>query len=347
MEDKVVLKDWECYPNFLCVGIEGLESKTKTLFEVSDEKDDREKLYKFYSTFSGYFITFNGIFYDNVLAAYFIMNYKRLSKLSKENFLLEMKEFSNKIIAGDEYFDQVKMYKWYKRKWTDIDLFMYWSKLLRQSKQISLKALGVQLGYPVIQELPFYHASLLTNEQLPVVREYNTKHDLGILRMLAERMMEDIGQRKAAIKSFGFRKDCYSWDGVKLGLNILVKEYCDEYGLDSEDVKTRRTLFPSEGIKLKDIIFDTIAFTKTEEKVREITDSEGTVKECNSFHTLLQDLKRTTVFSTNDLSYTVTIKDLRYDVKSGGLHSFHLNEKVFPDLTKVIYRDADVIKLAS
>ncbi len=48
------------------------------------------------------------------------------------------------------------------------------------------------------------------------------------------------------------------------------------------------------------------------------------------------------MFSTNDLSYTVIIKDLRYDVKSGGLHSFHLNEKIFPDLTKVIYRDADV-----
>lgn len=342
IEDKVLLGDIESYPNFFMLGVKGFMSKETVTFEISEERNDLKQLCTFLTSYSGVWITFNGIGYDNIVLMYIRDNYKLLSKMSVEESSYAIKQISNKAINSDDNFDDIKWYKWAKKRWTDIDLLMYWSKMLRKGKQLSLKALGIQLGYPVIQELPYHHNSYLSTDELPVLRNYNTQHDLGILEMLTNKMMEDIGQRKAAINAFGFGKECYSWDGVKLGLKILIKEYCNEYGVNEDDIWELRTPFPLEGIKLSDVIFDKISFKPTVEKIITTIEEKKEVKNCNSFYTLFEDLKRTTVFSTKDLSYTVMVDGLRYDVKSGGLHSKHENEKIYPDLKRFLYRDADV-----
>ncbi len=73
-----------------------------------------------------------------------------------EDYLQKLKDWSDYIINNDFWWhdQELKKYK-YQNKWLDIDLFLYWSKLLRLSKKLSLKGLAIQLNYPVVQELPF------------------------------------------------------------------------------------------------------------------------------------------------------------------------------------------------
>ncbi len=337
------LLDIEVYPNFFFIGVRDYRENTVLEFEVSEYVDDRQRIFDTFSKFNGFLVTFNGIHYDNVVINYIVKDYSKLKDLPAKEFLLKVKEFSNKVIDSDNNFDDIKYYKWFKKKWTDIDLFLYWSKMLRMSKKISLKSLGIQLGHPEVQELPYHHTKELTIEEIGVIKHYNIVNDIGILTTLFEKMKSQISQRHDAIEKFGFDKTCYSWDGVKLGLNILLKEYCIENNVDPESIKELRTEFPKEGIKIKDILLPDIKFRETEQKIFITIDKEGnTVYNCNTFYTLFEHIKRRTVYSTTDLYYSVIYNDVKYDIKSGGLHSWHKDEIVEPDLTKYLYEDIDV-----
>ena len=179
-------------------------------------------------------------------------------------------------------------------------------------------------------------------DDIPKLREYNQLHDLGILRLLTDDMENAIQQRSDAIEKFGFNNECFSWDGVKLGLNILLKEYCLEYDINYNDIKDLKTPFPLQGIYIKDIILKCIKFKETPIKTWITVEKGKEIVNCNSFYTLFEHLKTRTVFSTTELNYSVVFKNVKYDIKSGGLHSWHENDLVKPDLTKFIMRDKDV-----
>lgn len=55
------LFDLETYPNFFCIALEDLDTCEKLFFEISEERDDRELIYKWFSTYSGFLIHFNGM----------------------------------------------------------------------------------------------------------------------------------------------------------------------------------------------------------------------------------------------------------------------------------------------
>ena len=218
-----MLLDIECYKNYFCIGIRDYITKELIFYEISEEKNELDLIYNWCKNFKGFLITFNGIHYDNMVIKYLIKNYNNYKYLEWSNITLDLKYFSDKIIHGDSFDEEIKEIKYLKTGWIDIDLFLYWSKMLRMSKKISLKSLGIQLGYHTVQELPFKPDTILTLEDLPKLRYYNYTHDLGILRLLCDKMNDQIVQRRDAIIKFGFGKECYSWDGVKLGLNILLK----------------------------------------------------------------------------------------------------------------------------
>jgi hypothetical protein len=72
--------DIELYPNYFQVGIKDYISKKVYKFEVDEKRDDRQALYNFLVSYTGYLITFNGVHYDNVVLAYFVKEFhKKLS----------------------------------------------------------------------------------------------------------------------------------------------------------------------------------------------------------------------------------------------------------------------------
>ena len=187
------LCDVEVYPDLFFVGIKDFKNKKVFSYEVSERKDERDKLFKDLTSFSGFFVSFNGLHYDEVVLLYFIKNYKSLLKdCSLSEFFYFIKDVSDSIINED--WDTIKLYKYAFRDWTSIDLFMYWSKMLRISKQISLKSLGIQLNHEEVQELPFpiTHLFGTNEEEIEQLIHYNIKNDLGILEKLFVKMQGEV-----------------------------------------------------------------------------------------------------------------------------------------------------------
>jgi len=336
----IKIYDIESYYNFFCLGIKDYETKQNGLWEISEEKNDIDAINNYFSKFNGFLISVNGIHYDNIVLKTLLKDYNYLKDKDYLFICGHLKKISDCIINDD--YESIKEYKWYKTGWTDIDLFCYWSKMLRISKKISLKSLAVQLNYPVIQELPFPPDIYLKKEDLPKLRHYNLVHDLGITELLYEKMKPSVNQRTDAIIKFGFGNEIYSWDGVKLGLNILLKEYCNENNISQRSIQDLRTPFPNKGIQIKDIILPSIKFNETPVNYRVTVENKKQIINCNSFYSLFEHLKTRTVHSTTELNYSVLYKGVKYDIKSGGLHSWHENDLVRPDLTKFIMRDKDV-----
>ena len=369
---KQLLIDIEVYRNYFLLGCKDYQTKEIISFEIGEHKDQRKELSDFLRNYKDFWISFNGIGYDNVVLAYGQQNKWWLH----EDALYacnKLKEFSDSVINTRNskkshsqkeiinlfsgFDDSVVTYEnikslikedidlenqWYAKfskyigyfKFVDVDLYLYWARMLRISKKISLKSLGIQLGYPIVQELPFPPDMILEEEHVKELKYYNLQHDLGILDLLCKSKEEDIKQRSDAQSKYGF--PCFSWDGVKLGQNILLKTLCDKTGMSIDKISNLRS--PMNSVRIGDIILDKINFVKTPVvytyKKNEII--------CNSFYSLLQHLNNRVVTTTTELSYSVITNGVKYDIKSGGLHSYHNNDLVEPNLETHCYRDVDV-----
>jgi hypothetical protein len=304
MNDGKILYDVECYPNYFCVGFKSLTTNKTTLFEISEEQNDIHKIYHYFSNYNGFLISFNGIHYDNMLIKYIICNYQQLKHLDYLQITKRLKTFSDEVIEG-EYTRLIKSIKYFKVNWTDIDLFLYWSKMLRISKKISLKSLGIQLGYPVVQELPYKPDTILTKEDLPKLRHYNTVHDLGILEYLLKEQDSEIRLRSDIYNEYGL--NCWSWDAPKIASEILLKSYCQETNSDLNTIRKLR--FEKPTLYLGSILGDfNIEF------------------KLPVFQKLYQNILNSTNGFKEDIivDYKNTLLQLSYGI--GGLHSVNLNE---------------------
>lgn len=236
------------------------ETNERFTFWVNQFKDQRKELKNYLRTFKGFSIGFNSKFYDFIVLAYIDQNDYFLDKPVKE-FNQKVKEFSDYIIGLEDDFEKYK-YVGYFKNFILIDLFLYWSKLLRQSKKISLKGLGIQLNYPVVQELPYPpDYTGLTLDQIKEIHHYCSVHDLGILRLLTEAFLGKsvplgplgtIQLRQKISKENSI--DAWSMDAPKIASTILLKGYCKDTNQKEYDVSKWR--FERPTIKFKDLLED-------------------------------------------------------------------------------------------
>lgn len=304
MKDRIEY-DIEVYSNYACWGFKNFVTKEVTFFEISEERNDIHKIFNYINNFDGFLIGFNSIHYDNMVTKYLLKNYENYKRLNYIDITLDLKYFSDKLIH-DEFDEEIKFIKYQKVKWTDIDLFLYWSKMLRISKKISLKSLGIQLGYPVVQELPYKPDSVLKLEDLPKLRHYNQVHDLGILDLLCTEMEDDIKLRSNIVSDF--KLDCWSWDAPKIASEALLLDYCKITGKNIYEVRNTRyvknTLYLNEILKGFDPKFKLPIFQNLYAEI--LNSVNGFSKE------LLVNINNTTI----RLTYGI-----------GGLHSINENEQ--------------------
>lgn len=315
--------DVESYINYFCVGLENYEDGEKLFFEISEERNDLTDIYNYFSNYSGELVSFNGIYYDNFMIKFILSNYHKLKDIYYGNITAELKHFSDKIIMSDSDRD-VQRLRWYKTNWTDIDLFLYWSKDLRLSKKISLKSLGIQLGYPVTQELPFEPNAVLTAENLPSIREYNLVHDLGILRLLHDNMLKDIQLREYIRDTL--KIPCMSMDAPKIASEVLLYDYCANHNYNVNEVR-KWTYDRPYTIPLRKVLtgFDPQYETKVfQDMFQRWLESYDTVSDEFIFNEGLTELT---------LTYGI-----------GGLHSVNENEKYYSNDTHIV-KTSDVASL--
>lgn len=249
------LFDLECFPNYFQVGLKDIDTDELTNWEISEFEDDRDKIYHFFTHYYGFLITFNGVHYDNMLIAFYVNRYNYLRQMSALEVCKTLKHFSDMIILSSDS-DDVKKHKNWDPNWMDIDLMLYWSMGVRRMKKISLKGLAIQLQHDEIQELPYPHDQELLWDEIDEVRRYNNRNDLGVLRKLFDAKIEEVRLRRFV--KYEYDLPCWSMDAPKIVSEYLLKDYCDNTGLNPKDVRRRsfNEYYGTIGHLLQDVEFD-------------------------------------------------------------------------------------------
>lgn len=267
-------------------------------------------------------VTFNGYDYDLPLLNYVIQT-RYLGAFPPETICKNLKQISDVLINSETYW-LIPQYKTLRpTNFKSLDFYRYWTKLIRLSKHISLKAIGIQLGYPVVQELPIYHdTQTITPEEVETLKYYNSVHDLMILIYMDTKrfnwqgspttFQEMIDLRYTAIQTYGFSHEALSWDAVKLGLAVLLHDF------------PLQPQTASKTVVVKDILSPVIRFRST------------------VLQQVLDTLKRKTVTDTDEINYEIVAHGTIYDLKSGGLHNHCIPGCIRPKEDEV-YLDWDVL----
>jgi hypothetical protein len=287
--------DIEVYPNYFLVGIKDYYSKEVITFQVSDWIDEREQFREWFESYDGFLITFNGIHYDEVVINYALKNStKSVGVWLKEVFKLNERIINDTLEENE---------KWFKKKWISVDLMLYWSKKLRITKQISLKALGIQLGYPVVQELPYPPGTYLDQESIEKVYEYNTIHDLGISYLLAHSLADKIVLRKELGEMY--KLNLWSSSPTSIASKVLLKKYCEKTGENPKEV-SKIKYFPKPyliGDYLPKVNFKT-----------------------PFFQDLYKEIAKSGREFSKDFLYPVKNRNIKIQMGIGGLHSWQKDE---------------------
>jgi hypothetical protein len=302
-----VIYDVEVYSNCFLCAIQDVDSKEKIVWEISDRINEYDNVVEFFNKFNQYLISFNGIHYDNCIMMYIIHN--KLDNV--DSYLQKLKEWSDYIIHNDFWWNDKELSKYkYHNKWIDIDLFLYWSKMLRLSKKLSLKGLAIQLNYPVVQELPFDPAMSLNHAQIDELRHYNSVHDLGITELLYNSMLSDVKLRQYINETYNLK--CYSWDAPKMASELLLQEYCKITKKDPKYVKSLKFEHTNK-LELPEINFKMECFR---DLYSEMSDS-------------LNEFSKEIIIIKNNTTLKLTYG-------KGGLHSVNKNESYFEDANTII-----------
>lgn len=327
-----VLHDIEAYPNFFCVTVECLDSGRKLYFEISDRVNHLKRILAFYKSFDKRktrIVSFNGIHFDSPVINYLIIHYHEFVNSTPLEICTRLHEFAQYIIETDLWWkdEPYKQYK-YRQEWIDVDVFLYWSKMLRQTKRISLKSLGIQLGYPIVQELPYPPGSWLEPYQMDEVARYNYKHDLGILKLILTSKIYWQGKPTSIENEIVLRHNirrehglnAMSWDAPKIASELLLNFYCRHTQDNPWDVKKQKYA-GGPRLKLHDPEFKLPVF---QELYRD-------------FQSASRDYKKEIVFIHN----STRIK-LSYGI--GGIHSVN-NDEIYESDDNSIIITSDVSSL--
>jgi len=304
--------DIELFPNYLLIGLKDYKTGEIITFQVSDYMDERQEAKEFFNNYKGFLVGFNSIHYDEPVLGFLLRNNTK----NRVMFLKEIKQFSDSLIN-----DEQVQNKYFKKSWITIDLFNFWSLMLRKAKKISLKSLGIQMGYPVVQELPYSPAEYLNEEQIRNVYTYNTVHDLNITLMLAKKLKNDILIRKELNELY--RIYAWSYSPTKIASEILLKEFCRVTGKNPTEVKEARYKSKSYtiGDNLPQVNYKTEFFKELYKEVQ-LGSSE---------------------FSKTFV-YPVKSKHIKVSMGVGGIHTMQKNESYFSNDEYTIL-DSDIASM--
>jgi len=307
--------DIETLPCFFSVVFISYTDDKKFVYEISDRKNDLLEIKNLLKQ-TKYLIGFNNLHFDNIILNYIIQN----NIIDNE----EIYKISQIVINQDNNYDDFSLYKKYQyfKNIESVDLFLYWSKMLRISKKLSLKSFAVNLDEEVL-EMPIHHTTKkLTNEQKNLILHYN-ENDVKITKKLALKLRNEINLRIAIKKDFNL--SCISWDGAKIASEMLLKEYCKSTKSEINNVRKKRYDKPSY-IKLGDIIpfidFKHPQLKKIYNKIQ------------NSYNAFSEEF----IFKNFDESF------IKISMGIGGIHSMNKNQLFIPNKNQILYT-ADIASM--
>lgn len=302
-------------------------------FVIHKLRNDIVNYIKFLDNEVKILVGFNNLEYDYPLLHYILINKNYLKSLDGNSINDLLYKESQRIITAknnnefvtirfkDEIIHQVDLYK----------IFHYDNK----AKMTSLKSLEVHMGFQTVQEMPIHHTTYINSiEQINSILEYNlndvnaTYEFYLISRGLTEHSVYK-GKDKLQLR-FDIRNqygiECINFNDVKLGVEIVLKEYCNETRNNIYDVRKLRT--HRNKIIVKDLISPKISF-KTKEFIQ------------------LLDWFKSLEFNPNEseekISKNIIINNCKFMYGLGGMHQSQSG--IFESSNSLIIKDLDVASL--
>ncbi|AXH72174.1 MAG: DNA polymerase B [Siphoviridae sp. ctdc_1] len=203
--------DIETYPNTFTCRSTHVSSQTKYVFEVSDRRDDRTKLFEFLTylrSVKARMVGFNNIWFDWEVTQWFYENpYSSVEQIYAK---------AMRRIKGDNSFPM-----WPDRRFVEqIDLLKihHFDNL---AKATSLKALEIAMRMESVEDLPFPVGTHLNHQQKDVLLDYND-HDVDATTDFYKESYEMIAFREELTEKYG--RDFMNHNDTKIGAEVFIIE---------------------------------------------------------------------------------------------------------------------------
>jgi DNA polymerase elongation subunit (family B) len=304
--NKLYAYDIETYPNMYCVVFQNVRDDSTKYFEISPYKNDAKTMIKWLNSFTDkdYLIGFNNIEFDWPVINEII---KRPS--IKANHIYAI---AQKLIT----MDKKDKYNFTSSKplVNQIDLYQL-NGFSNPNMRCSLKWAEFSMRFEKIQDLPYAHTKVLSEDEMKEVGKY-CYNDVYATKSLYLKSVKKVRLRQSIGKQYDLK--ALNLSDVNIGDNIIRKYYSAETGKNYKEFKNLRD---KRNLCLaKDIISDKIVFQS-----KELNDLLNTIKSSTS--NLL----------TDDLSYKFNFKGCGYEIAKGGLHSTNSSKMYKSDLKSTIY----------
>jgi hypothetical protein len=290
--------DIEQFPNFH--SYYGIDKDTRdiSIFVIHSSRNDIVEYIEYLESLRG-MIGFNNVNYDYPMIHYILQNKNKLIKMDANTLNKHLYNESQRIINT----------KWssvaeWNVKIPQMDLFLL-NHYDNPAKSSSLKWLEFTQRWHKVQDLPFHHTHIVTDEEVESIIEYNGNDTEFTLQLYLD-CQEAVKFRMNISKKLG--KNVMNYSDVKIGEYINQITYEKLSGRDYKEFKNDRTI--DSVFYLKDIIPDSIKF-----KTKYMQD-------------FLEDLRLKSFTSTKDddkdpspIDTILTLGDIHIKFAKGGLHS--------------------------
>lgn len=313
-----VVYDIETYPNAFTISLQHRDTRRRWYFEISFRRNDIQQFCLFLEILKQQQCRMIG--YNNVGFDYPVIHFIYKNSMTG----ITVTDIYNKAMAIINAHGPAKFaHLVWESDWIVPQLDLYKIHHFDNvSKATSLKILEFNMGMDSIEDLPFPVGTMLTEEQLNVLIDYNW-HDIDATDMFADRTQSQIKTREGLSESFG--KNMMNMSDVKIGETILVTEM-EKRGIkiyDYDGAKKIKRQTKRESVDLAQVIFPYVQFERSEfQQVKAyleskvIKETKGVFKELNA-----------------------TIDGLTYHFGTGGLHASVESQVVHTD---VAYQLVDV-----
>lgn len=306
--------DIETFPNCFTNAVKEIGTDNRWFFEISDWVDDRIAMYKFLTALQhnkSQMVGFNNVNFD----------YPIIHKFMNEQCGAYALWEKCKAIIDSPHGDWSHIIADWNVLIPQIDLFKI-HHFDNKARSTSLKLLEFNMRRPNIRDLPFSPNTVLTQEQVVVLRDYN---------------WEDIGATEGfyfeSLEAIEFREELgehtINYNDTKIGKQHFIKKLEDHqpgichYRDAAGKRHTRQTIH--DRIKLNEVVFPYVTFKHPE------------------FHRVHQWLLSQEVWDDTGMfkDVSATINDFRFDFGRGGIHGSLTDTIVVADLDMMIL-DLDV-----
>lgn len=305
--DNAIVYDIETFPNCFTFTMEMLNSNVKSVWEISEFRDDRQSLLGFFRELAVTqtpMIGFNNINFDYPVIHFLWKNpaatYQQLYGKAME-IIKGTDRFGHIIWASDRFAPQIDLFKMHHFD--------------NKAKSTSLKALQINMRSETVLNMPIEDGTVLKADDINTLVSYNY-HDVVKTKAFAQHAHTAIEFRKGLEEQFGV--EVYNWNDTKIGEQTIIQRLGDDICYDMSTGRRKMRQTPRIQIPLKDVIFPYVQLNKPEfKRIYDYMCSQTlTAEDFDDIGEETSTIKTKGVFT----NLTATVNNLVYHYGVGGIH---------------------------